>query len=807
MGVVLLRFILMISIVLSAVFCAGAYSSQDKERLLYIGKTDFSRDIILGELPQSTDDTLNFLQGLSNEYQVSIVKKILQRGNIPENIYAGIFCESTFPMEQLGITGGSFIKAEDEFLASYDSGNPKQVGTLFVFGNDHRFTVKSLAAQWAEEGSIAGEYRIVSNRSYDYGAFLNKIATYFGVERDDLLPVGGGGYYSGAFIEFAIIAIGLLALLFALAASTVPLFQSKQIGAKKLLGWQDGHIWMSYIRWMPTLALITIAITDAVLLWSLASFSQAFVINLGIIHVIILLVFFGLSLIMPMLARQVNVSQLLKQAVASRLSVAVACILKLCFIAVFCMSAASMLPLITVAVDRYQAVAPWLPYSDYYVINSYKLNNESPFSPKLRAAMGGMYETLNNDFNVLYIEGNDYFKENNPFFTGTQNFQSLDVNPNYLKQFPLQGADGKVITVSEDDTRLIVLIPQSLVNSSEDIINFEQKRWQASIADNSAFKNSGTDNDSLGSSDSNNMDTGDTGLNSENFVNNGGTVFEYYPDLDSITDEEKIALEAFAASMQAGDEQLPPEMLETIEEIKIVDTQETMQSSQSASGAEASEITKDNEVLAITYLDDKPLFAFATAPMADNSLYLKNPVIIVHTLAGMAIENNYAFMLIDGANSSMKFPISEDRARELEAAFDASALAEHEVRLSSIKEVMNEEIGSLYSALTFLLLVLLVLFAIGVIAGTVLLQIIFISKRKCLAVMALQGWSFGARYKREILLFVAVNLIAIIVTSVLVKDLLVIPILALFALADFMILFIVVHRLEAKGVIAVLKGD
>lgn len=79
-----------------------------------------------------------------------------------------------------------------------------------------------------------------------------------------------------------------------------------------------------------------------------------------------------------------------------------------------------------------------------------------------------------NDNGALFVDANEFEQEfqklNREDFSNWQ--FHVSINPNYLKQFPLYDTDGNLIQVSEEESDLLLLVPEKYSSCEEEIISY-----------------------------------------------------------------------------------------------------------------------------------------------------------------------------------------------------------------------------------------------------------------------------------------------------------------------------------------------
>lgn len=449
------------------------YDNQDETRIAEIGSSPYSAEFYIKDSQIDSQKSFAFFTELCEEKNISILKVSYEMDNgTPRTVYSGIFCTGTFPQESLRVLNGRLPSAGAEFMASYDTADALQTGSLFEFGGNNQLRVDLLEQNYVEKGRVDGAYRIVSNAPIDSKQILEAIAVFYGVDYLTLItPSVVKSVDSSGLVSLGIGALVFIALIVVLLSLSLPVARIKEIGSQKLLGWSSLRIWRSYIWQIPLVACSTALLTEVILLLKLDGFVADFFAMLALIWVITLGGFILITSLMMLVIFRQKTSAALKQFFSLRSTFVASCLLKTAYLSLLAAFALAVVPMIGLSITEYKTQQAWLNHSNLYVISAFDTTDEDLDSMangdrRLDEKFGSaeVYHIYNTEFGALYATSTDYLPLNPRDINSapdTSSFQTMLVNPNYLKAYPLYDEDGKQIAVEESEGSRVKLVPLS----------------------------------------------------------------------------------------------------------------------------------------------------------------------------------------------------------------------------------------------------------------------------------------------------------------------------------------------------------
>ena len=210
-----------------------------------IEETAMSEKIYPSETGLSLEEVLPQLEMLSDAYQFSIVRtdeNVIEEDNVI-TYKAGIYTDTYLSMWNLDLVQGTTGNVGDVYVASYDTGNEEQKGTLRnVFGNTNLIVETLSSYSDGKDLSADGVYTL----SFDNGnreIILNELSSVFGRTVEELSkPAFVKSIAEPPYVLFVAGFIGI-ALVFVIVSALYPYIIMKEIGVYRLLGWDRISIW------------------------------------------------------------------------------------------------------------------------------------------------------------------------------------------------------------------------------------------------------------------------------------------------------------------------------------------------------------------------------------------------------------------------------------------------------------------------------------------------------------------------------------------------------------------------------------
>ncbi len=210
-----------------------------------IEETTMSEKIYPSETGLSLQEVLPQLEALSDSYAFSIVRtdeNVIEEDKVI-TYKAGIYTDTYLSMWDLDLVQGTAGNADDVYVASFDTGDERQKGTLRnVFGNTNLIVETLSSYSEGKDLSADGVYTL----SFNHGnreTILTELSSVFGMTVEELTnPSYVRSIAEPPYVVFIAGFLGI-ALVFVMVSALYPYIIMKQIGVYRLLGWDRISIW------------------------------------------------------------------------------------------------------------------------------------------------------------------------------------------------------------------------------------------------------------------------------------------------------------------------------------------------------------------------------------------------------------------------------------------------------------------------------------------------------------------------------------------------------------------------------------
>ena len=419
-----------ISIILG-VLCTNIFIVKEYQRLRNFEKTDDSLEIYVREANFKTDDFLEELQYLSDEYGVSFATSH-DKGH--DYIKSFMIQEETFPYEEFG---GYF--------------DPSDESALPVFMNVGTLKLVDMLSFYKESGdSINRTYQIISNKDYDREGLLNDLADFLATDRKDLTEkkFGSGFSYINKTSIYSVLAIGLGIIALFFVSIYTPLMEIRKIGINKLMGIGTFDILKKYM--VPNILIIFIAslLVDGFLFAINTYRPQGFMSFLVMMQALLLLIYLLTGLIVFFIVNKITINKLLKGFISLKWLHFINFAFKIAFSVFSILSLYSTSFVLDFRSDLvnqayiYNKYAPDLLSSEFVKEDDDRLFMKTEEYVKIPYdAYKNLIKRIDDVYFIYYdnyrpsVYDDDYDKE--------VSFEVLNVNANYLKELGLEAKPGE----------------------------------------------------------------------------------------------------------------------------------------------------------------------------------------------------------------------------------------------------------------------------------------------------------------------------------------------------------------------------
>ena len=406
--------------------------------------------------------------------------------------------------DYFGLREGRFLTSEEtqggnQFLSTLNSAKENQVGRLVYFGN--RTTVNVLPLVDAFETIIPwGRYYVELPDSVTIEEFL----TSFLARVNSYLEAFYGEEINEFVVEEFLIediqSSGMIfdlnwesqVLIFMIAATVIVgiyyvAIQTKKISILKLNGLGMLKIWNQVIGRIIYFTFIGTSIVSLIVGGILGFIFHDFPFLLEVMsrQFLIFVPFLILSLTLCLLIKRISIQQGVKNKNSSRFVFWMNSLMKMGLTLVVLMLSFQVLDVLQMLREREALIENWADSGDFAVFspvrgttqmmdeNAYALYQE--LFPILNEK--GMLLINSLDYEAWHLEWNETIDGDiNRMPIGLEEsglyWRNVMVNPNYLERFPLRDINGDIISISEEEARVILLIPEKYKMEEEALLKY-----------------------------------------------------------------------------------------------------------------------------------------------------------------------------------------------------------------------------------------------------------------------------------------------------------------------------------------------
>jgi putative ABC transport system permease protein len=388
----------------------------------------------------------------------------------------------------------------ERFLSTIQTGSRDQVGVLGDFGGNDLVAVRGLRNAF-DSLPVAATYDVESSDQSSFDRFLNSLAQASSqlAGGAGLLTAasfkGGTDSFAGYATEYAPIlnAVQYVIIFFAaLFLGFQVLHEAKKAGVMKLHGFGVVRVWFAIAG---RLILITLVTSEAIALLAsrfVPDTTFEFTASVGLTILRAFAVMLGASIVACAYVARTNISNSIKNRKDTRDVFAVNTLVKIaCSIALIAVGAGLWLQYTNAAGER-QQFGNWDRARGFGIFSPQVVGNDLVESQTggnatIAAEVYDLYPALN-DRGALYVDARNYEPVALAESLPPGAYRTIDVNVNYLKQFPLKDDSGRTIVIGENTTDWVVLAPSRYRSQQADILAyFQLLRTGNGTAEQAAF--------------------------------------------------------------------------------------------------------------------------------------------------------------------------------------------------------------------------------------------------------------------------------------------------------------------------------
>jgi bacteriocin-associated integral membrane protein len=386
------------------------------------------------------------------------------------------------------LRAGRWLRPEDadhpeRFLSTTQTGSPDQVGVLGDFGGNDLAAIRGLRSAF-DSLPVAATYDVEASDQSSVDRFLSSLADASSqvAGGPGLFAAasfqGGNDSFAGYSTEYAPIlnAVQYVIIFFtALFLAFQVLHDAKKAGVMKLQGFGVVRVWFAIAGRLILISLVT---AEAVALSAtrfVPDTTFEFTVSVGLTILRAFVVMLVASIVACAYVALVNISNAIKNRKDTRGVFALNTLVKIvCSVALIAVGAGLWLQYANAATEREQ-LGNWERARGYGIFYPGQVGNdlveyETGGNATVAAEVYDLYPLLN-DRGALYVDANNYVPAALAY---PATFRSIEVNVNYLKQFPLKDDSGRTIVIGEATSDWVVLAPSRYRSQQADILAYFQ---------------------------------------------------------------------------------------------------------------------------------------------------------------------------------------------------------------------------------------------------------------------------------------------------------------------------------------------
>lgn len=486
-------------ILLSATASATVYVSTDNAQRTAVqhAAVDVGQAVTIPNDPRlaDPDGTYAALRSAAIDARVNVIRTAVGytpdgRAQVTQYV---LLTSSTRLFNAFDLRAGRWLTPDDtdypeRFLSTAQTGSLDQVGVLGDFGGNDLVDVRGLRSAF-DSLPVAANYVVEASDQASFDRFLESLAHASSKPGDG---VGGftaasfegyGAGFPGYTTAYAPVlgAVQLLIIFFtALFLAFEVLHAAKKAGVMKLHGLGAIDVWFEIAG---RLILSTLVASEAIAL-SASRFvpdtTAEFTVAVGSAIFRAFAVMLGASLVACAYVVRANISNSIKNRKDTRGVFVLNTLVKVGCSVLLIAAGAGLWLQYTNATNEREKLGNWERARGYAIFYPSNVGNdlvelETGGLATTGAEVHDLYPVLNAR-GALYVDASSYEPgaQTEPLQPGA--YRSIEVNVNFLKQFPLRDATGHAIEISEDASDWIVLAPARYRDQESTVRDFFQLR-------------------------------------------------------------------------------------------------------------------------------------------------------------------------------------------------------------------------------------------------------------------------------------------------------------------------------------------
>lgn len=447
--------------------------------LLHSGETMYSKSVVFSSENSDKEEIYSLLDKELKKYNGNLYCMGIDED---KKYTKYVLAYNAEPFNTLSLKRGHFFDKDDytsqKYLSTNDSDDNNCIGVINVFGKDIDYNIKTLKSYFDYNTDPLNKTYTIDfkdiNSFKNFKDDINNDGIAVTVSDYELMNSIGE---TPSFFHFAIIATIVISLIIFYDL----ILSSKKIGIEKLLGFDSFTIWRS--RVIPIIAMEFIIFILFTCISSLIMFDDFNILLIGFLKKLFVyyIVIIAITLVMISIPFVyigfISIDTAIKNRKPLKAVLRFNNFIKMLVNCVFMVIVISLVSQInSIQALKNDKYANWEKLKNYVYISSWRIDNNSCWSGETEEdydKFKQLYDKINKkggiyaDFEYFSPKYQKEFNE-----TDFVPRMSVGVNPNYLNTFPVKDENGNIISVSENETAVVVLVPLKYKDYENDIIEY-----------------------------------------------------------------------------------------------------------------------------------------------------------------------------------------------------------------------------------------------------------------------------------------------------------------------------------------------
>lgn len=486
---------------LSACFAGFAFEQQQDDKMwrnFGNTKSGFQLYINTDSKHMEAGAVFNALTKTAQEYHANLIKTDEMGDSHSPLVVKSVFLTYQGVLADVPLLSGTSLKPDDmagnRILQTPNLATPKgceTAGVVRSFLNRGKVRFQPLTKFVSDQKTADGTYSVELEKPEDKQKMVQTLASELNISEKDLTEQKAFTAQNDSFFIVASVLLAVICLLlFALFTSHYIIQHFKFYGTCKLLGYSNSMVWKSIFLPILFTQLFITCLVAAVFCRRIYQQELMLIAGFGLATAAVT---FLISLIFYRTLQSYTISNLIKNKKPTKVFLVVNHAVRFVLLTAVCVFSFTCAAGISSLAQTYQTLQNWDQYGDRFAVFNSKLTSRDQSELQqnimtlekkyikfysLANQKGAVYTAVSqvDPLKTLLTsdeKGNaaypDYFDKTkvpagfNPYL--------FTVNPNYLKEFPLRDCSGKLISVSENETKGIYILPDTYQSKNAEMKN------------------------------------------------------------------------------------------------------------------------------------------------------------------------------------------------------------------------------------------------------------------------------------------------------------------------------------------------